>query len=176
MRKQLLIIPLVLFFLLIGVFLYLLLIERNPSELPSALINREAPEFEATSLFDENLFVSNKDFGNEITLVNFFATWCFPCRKEHPFIEKLSNESGIKLIGINYKDKNTKTKKWLKELGNPYAKVGIDKDGNIGIDWGLYGIPETYVVDKNGIIKYKYVGPITKKTYKKFYSLIKEIK
>ena len=74
------------------------------------------------------------------------------------------------------RDCGTKTKKWLKELGNPYAKVGIDKDGNIGIDWGLYGIPETYVVDKNGIIKYKFVGPITKKTYKKFYSLIKEIK
>ena len=163
MKKQLFVIPFVVFFLIISVFLYLLLIERNPSELPSVLINKKAPNFKTTSLFDENLIVSNKEFTDEITLVNFFATWCLPCKEEHPFIKKLSSEPGIKVIGINYKDENNKAKKWLKELGNPYTKVGIDKNGSIGIDWGLYGIPETYVVDKNGIIKYKYIGPITKK-------------
>ena len=166
MKKQLFVIPFVVFFLIISVFLYLLLIERNPSELPSVLINKKAPNFKTTSLFDENLIVSNKEFTDEITLVNFFATWCLPCKEEHPFIKKLSSEPGIKVIGINYKDENNKAKKWLKELGNPYTKVGIDKNGSIGIDWGLYGIPETYVVDKNGIIKYKYIGPITKKNIK----------
>ena len=176
MKKQLFVIPSVVFFLIISVFLYLLLIERNPSELPSVLINKKAPNFKTTSLFDENLIVSNKEFTDEITLVNFFATWCLPCKEEHPFIKKLSSEPGIKLIGINYKDENSKAKKWLKELGNPYTKVGIDKNGSIGIDWGLYGIPETYVVDKNGIIKYKYIGPITKKKYKEFYFQIKKFK
>ena len=91
------------------------------------------------------------------------------------FIKKLSNEPGIKLIGINYKDESKIAKKWLNEMGNPYSKVGVDKNGSIAIDWGLYGIPETYVVDKNGIVQYKYIGPITKKTYKKFYSQIKNL-
>ena len=176
MNKKIFLVPAILFFLLISIFFYLLLIDRDPSELPSMLINKEAPQFKAESLFDEKTIISNTEFGKEIVLVNFFATWCLPCRTEHKFIKKLSNEPGIKLIGINYKDKNEIAKKWLNEMGNPYSKVGIDKNGSIAIDWGLYGIPETYVVDKNGIVQYKYVGPITKKTYKQFYSQIKKIK
>ena len=175
MNKKIFLVPAVLFFLLIGVFFYLLLIDRDPSELPSVLINKEAPQFKAESLFDKKIIISNTEFGEEIVLINFFATWCSPCREEHQFIKKLSNEPGIKLIGINYKDKNKIAKKWLNEMGNPYSKVGVDKNGSIAIDWGLYGIPETYVVDKNGIVQYKYIGPITKKTYKKFYSQIKSL-
>tara|TARA_Y100000590_G_scaffold424287_1_gene530977 strand:+ start:93 stop:626 length:534 start_codon:yes stop_codon:yes gene_type:complete len=176
MNKKIFLVPAILFFLLISVFFYLLLIDRDPSELPSMLINKEAPQFKAESLFDEQSIISNTEFGEEIVLVNFFATWCLPCRAEHQFIKKLSNEPGIKLIGINYKDKNEIAKKWLNEMGNPYSKVGVDKNGSIAIDWGLYGIPETYVVDKNGIVQYKYIGPITKKTYKQFYSKIKKLK
>ena len=175
MNKKIFLVPAVLFFLLISVFFYLLLIDRDPSELPSVLINKEAPQFKAESLFDEKIIISNTEFGEEIVLINFFATWCLPCREEHPFIKKLSNEPGIKLIGINYKDKKNIAKKWLNEMGNPYSKVGVDRNGRIAIDWGLYGIPETYVVDKNGIVQYKYIGPITKKTYKKFYSQIKKL-
>ena len=175
MNKKIFLVPAVLFFLLISVFFYLLLIDRNPSELPSVLINKEAPQFKAESLFDKKIIISNTEFGEEIVLINFFATWCLPCREEHQFIKKLSNEPGIKLIGINYKDKSTIAKKWLNEMGNPYSKVGVDRNGRIAIDWGLYGIPETYVVDKNGIVQYKYIGPITKKTYKKFYSQIKSL-
>ena len=175
MNKKIFLVPAVLFFLLISVFFYLLLIDRNPSELPSVLINKEAPQFKAESLFDEKIIISNTEFGEEIVLINFFATWCSPCREEHQFIKKLSNEPGIKLIGINYKDESKIAKKWLNEMGNPYSKVGVDKNGSIAIDWGLYGIPETYVVDKNGIVQYKYIGPITKKTYKKFYSQIKKL-
>jgi len=176
MNKKIFLVPAILFFLLISIFFYLLLIDRDPSELPSMLINKEAPQFKAESLFDEKTTISNTEFGKEIVLVNFFATWCLPCRTEHKFIKKLSNEPGIKLIGINYKDKNEIAKKWLNEMGNPYSKVGVDKNGSIAIDWGLYGIPETYVVDKNGIVQYKYIGPITKKTYKQFYSQIKKLK
>ena len=175
MNKKIFLVPAVLFFLLISVFFYLLLIDRNPSELPSVLINKEAPQFKAESLFDEKIIISNTEFGEEIVLINFFATWCLPCREEHQFIKKLSNEPGIKLIGINYKDKKKIAKKWLNEMGNPYSKVGVDRNGRIAIDWGLYGIPETYVVDKNGIVQYKYIGPITKKTYKRFYSQIKNL-
>ena len=175
MNKKIFLIPAILFFLLISVFSYLLFIDRDPSELPSVLINKEAPQFKAESLFDEKIIISNTEFGEEIVLINFFATWCFPCREEHQFIKKLSNEPGIKLIGINYKDESKIAKKWLNEMGNPYSKVGVDRNGRIAIDWGLYGIPETYVVDKNGIVQYKYIGPITKKTYKRFYFQIKNL-
>ena len=105
MNKKIFLVPAVLFFLLISVFFYLLLIDRDPSELPSVLINKEAPQFKAESLFDEKIIISNTEFGEEIVLINFFATWCLPCREEHQFIKKLSNGPGIKLIGINYKDK-----------------------------------------------------------------------
>ena len=100
-------------------------------------------------------------------LVNFFATWCIPCRAEHSFIEKLSKDKNIKVIGINYKDDSQKTIAWLKDLGNPYDIIALDKDGMIGLDWGVYGLPETFIVNKNSVITYKQVGPITKKIYKK---------
>ena len=176
MKKYLLLIPPVIFFIIFTIFFYLLIIERNPSTLPSVFINKKAPIFKTMSLYDNKILVSNREFGNEIVLVNFFATWCVPCKDEHRFIKKLSNEHEIKIIGINYKDKSDITKKWLKELGNPYEKVGIDKNGNIGIEWGVYGIPETYIVDKNSIVKYKYVGPINKQTYKKIVSQIHKLK
>ncbi len=176
MKKKIYFLPSILFFLIIFVFFYLLIIERNPNELPSTLINKKPPNFKAISLFNDNSFVTNSDLTGEITLVNFFSSWCLPCKEEHPFIKKLSNQPGIKLIGINYKDDDTKAKKWLEELGNPFDMIGKDKNGRIGIDWGLYGVPETYIIDKNGIIKYKYIGPINKKNYKKFYSKIKQFR
>ena len=120
-------------------------------------------------------FISIEEFGSEIVLVNFFATWCKPCRDEHIFIQRFSEENKIKVIGINYKDDSEKTIKWLKKLGNPYSIVAIDKKGKIAINWGVYGIPETFIVNSKGIIKYRHVGPITKKIYKKINQKIKEI-
>ena len=108
-------------------------------------------------------------------MVNFFATWCKPCCDEHIYIKRFSNEKGIRVIGINYKDNSKKTIKWLKNLGNPYSDVPIDKYGRIAIDWGVYGIPETFVINSKGIIKYRHIGPITKKIYKKIDLLIKAI-
>ena len=175
MKKQLLIIPSIFFFLILLTFFYLLTIERNPSELPSNLLDKNVPKFEAESLLKNEKFISSKEFGNEIMLVNFFATWCKPCREEHIFIKRFSNEKEIKVVGINYKDNPKKAIRWLKNLGNPYSDVPIDKNGRIAIDWGVYGIPETFIVNSKGIIKYRHVGPITKKIYKKINLLIKEM-
>ena len=176
MKKQLLIIPSILFVLIVSTFFYLLIIERNPLELPSNLLDINVPNFEAESLLKNENFVSSKEFGNEIILVNFFATWCGPCRDEHVYIERFANEKGIRVIGINYKDSSGNAIEWLKNLGNPYSDVPVDKNGRIAIDWGVYGIPETFIVNSKGIIKYRHVGAITKKIYKKINLLIKEIK
>ena len=175
MKKQLLIIPSILFVLILSTFFYLLITERNPSELPSNLLEKNVPNFDTNSLLKNENFVSSKEFGNEIILVNFFATWCGPCRDEHVYIKRFSNEKGIRVIGINYKDNPDSAIKWLKNLGNPYSDVPLDDNGRIAIDWGVYGIPETFIVNSKGIIKYRHVGPITKKIYKKINLLIKEM-
>ena len=175
MKKQLLILPAIFFLLILLIFFYLLIIDRNPSELPSTLLDKNVPRFETVSLLKEKKFVSSDIFGKEIKLVNFFATWCKPCRDEHSYIKRFSNQEGIEVIGINYKDSTQKTIEWLKELGNPYSNVAVDKNGRIAIDWGVYGIPETFIVDSKGVIKYRHVGPITGKIYKKINLIINEI-
>jgi len=174
MKKKILIFPFITFLFILIVFFYLLVIERDPSELPSVLIDKKVPTFETEYLLNKKKFISKNEFGSEITLVNFFATWCGPCRDEHIYIKRLSNDQGLKIIGVNYKDDPNKAVEWLKELGNPYTEVIVDSKGLIGIDWGVYGIPETYIVNSKGIIKYRLVGPITKKKYNAFYSTIKE--
>ena len=172
MRKQLLIFPSIIFFFVLLVFFYLLLIDRDPKEIPSALIEKKVPNFETQSLLSNKKFISMEEFGYKTTIVNFFATWCKPCREEHRYIKRLSNEKDIKIIGINYKDNSQRTIKWLKELGNPYSNIAIDSNGQIGIDWGVYGLPETFIVNAESIIKYRHVGPITKKVYNTFYSKV----
>ena len=174
MKKQLLILPSLFFLFFLIIFFYLLVIDRNPSELPSALLDKNVPKFETASLLKDEKFISSKEFGNEVLLVNFFATWCKPCRDEHIYIKRFSNEKEIKVIGINYKDNPKKAIQWLKELGNPYTDVAVDKSGRIAIDWGVYGIPETFIVNSKGIIKYRHVGPVTKKIYKKINLIINE--
>jgi cytochrome c biogenesis protein CcmG/thiol:disulfide interchange protein DsbE len=176
MMKRLLIIPFILFILVLSIFFYLLIIERNPLELPSNLLNKNVPNFETESLLKNKNFVSSKEFGNEIVLVNFFATWCKPCRDEHVYIKRFAHEKEIRVIGINYKDNSDNAVDWLKNLGNPYSDIPIDRNGKIAIDWGVYGIPETFIINSKGIIKYRHVGPITKKIYKKINSLIEEIR
>ena len=174
MKKKILALPSVVFFLILSIFFYLLIIDRNPSEIPSNLLNKNVPIFEAESLFKDKKFISSNEFKDEIILVNFFATWCKPCRDEHVYIKRFTNERDIKVIGINYKDNTEKTIKWLKDLGNPYKDILIDKNGKIAIDWGVYGIPETFIINSNGIIKYRHVGPITNKIYKKINLIINQ--
>ena len=161
--------------LILITFFYLLTIDRNPNEIPSNLLNKNIPVFQTDSLFNEEKFISSKEFTNEVIIVNFFATWCKPCRDEHPYIKKFSMKK-IKIIGINYKDNSTKTIQWLKKLGNPYSSIAIDRNGRIAIDWGVYGIPETFVIDRHGTIKYRHVGQITSKSYKKINLLINGLK
>ena len=173
MKKQLFKIPLVFFLFILSIFLYLLVIDRNPSEIPSNLLNKDAPKFETKSLLNSEKFFSDKEFGNEPIIVNFFATWCKPCRDEHVYIKSFANE--VKVIGINYKDDPEKAILWLEEFGNPYSNVAIDKRGKIAIDWGVYGIPETFLINSNGIIHYRHVGPITQSIYKKISLMIANI-
>ena len=174
MKKNLFIFPLIIFFFIILVFSYFLITKKDPSELTSALINKKAPIFKTTSLFDDKTIFSEEIFGNQTTIINFFSTWCIPCRTEHSFIKKLSNDKNIKVIGVNYKDDSQKTIAWLEELGNPYDLIALDMNGSIGLDWGVYGLPETFIVNKNSVITYKQVGPITKKIYSKFYQKVQE--
>ena len=174
MIKKILVLPSVVFFLILSIFFYLLIIDRNPSEIPSNLLNKNVPIFEAESLFKDKKFISSNEFKDEIVLVNFFATWCKPCRDEHVYIKRFTNEREIKVIGINYKDNTEKTIKWLKDLGNPYKDILIDKNGKIAIDWGVYGIPETFIINSNGIIKYRHIGPITNKIYTKINLIINQ--
>ena len=174
-KKKLYQLPFLLFVIILLIFFYLLIIDRTPSKIPSALLNKSVPVFEANSLLIDDKFHSPNEFTKEITLVNFFATWCKPCRAEHIYIQRFATNNQLKVIGINYKDNSEKTIQWLKKLGNPYSNIAIDNNGKIAIDWGVYGIPETFVVDSKGIIKYRHVGPVTKKVYKKINMIIAEL-
>ena len=174
MRKYFLSAPLIIFFCMMLVFFYFLIIKRDPSELPSVLINQKAPTFKTTTLFDNKPFIFEEESGQQTVIVNFFATWCIPCREEHPYISKLSKEKNIAVIGVNYKDNPQEAIQWLNELGNPYSKVAVDSNGRIGLDWGVYGLPETFIVNENNIIIYKQVGPITNDKYDDFYMQIED--
>jgi len=173
MRNKIPKLPLIFFLIVLSVFLYLLLIERNPSDVPSAFLNKNFPKFETKSLFDKEKVISQNNLKDRIVLVNFFASWCKPCRDEHIYIKKISDNEKIKLIGINYKDNKSKAQKWLKKYENPYSEVAIDKNGKIAIDWGVYGIPETFIINSKGIVKFRHVGPINEDIYKKIIFIIK---
>ncbi len=175
-KKKFFIIPLLLFSLILITFFYLLLLDRNPSTIPSSLLNKKFPSFETDYLLKEGKFLSSSEIESELVLVNFFATWCKPCREEHKYIQLIKKEKNVKIIGINYKDNSKKTIQWLKELGNPYYSIATDKTGRVSIEWGVYGIPETFIIDKSGLIKYRLVGAINKKRYKEISSLIDKFK
>ena len=176
LKKEILLLPLIIFLFILITFFYLLKIERNPSEIPSNLINKNVPILEAESLLKKDTFISSQEFGREIIIVNFFATWCKPCRDEHKFIKRFSSKNKIRVIGINYNDNSKKTVQWLKKLGNPYSNIPLDKNGSIAIEWGVYGIPETFIVNSNSMIKYRHVGPINKNVYNKIIKMIKNMK
>ncbi len=126
-------------------------------------------------MLEDKIFISPGEFRNETTLEIFLSTWCKPCFDEHPYLKKLSDERGLKIIGINYKDDSKRAVKWLEKLGNPYSNVLLDPNARLGIDWGVYGLPETFIVNSNGVIKYRLVGPITKKNYDAFVLKVKEV-
>lgn len=146
-----------------GFFLWGLDPTRNPSEIPSVLIKQPAPSFDLPAIdglgtpgFSRSDLVSN----SAPVIVNVFASWCVPCRAEHAVLTRLVRENQVRLFGINYKDKPEDASRWLAELGNPYERIGSDLDGRAGIEWGLTGVPETFIVGGDGTVLYRYVGPI----------------
>ena len=139
-------------------------LNKKDKTLNSPLLNKPIPEINLDSLKNEKL--NESDFKKEILLVNFFASWCVPCIVEHDFLFELKKQKPIKIYGINYKDDIENLQIWLEKLGNPYSKIGIDKTGITGINWGVNGIPESFLIDKNGIIKHKINGVINEKQIK----------
>jgi len=132
----------------------------NPQILPSALIDEPAPQFDLPPLPGRQQGFSTADLKGHVSLVNTFASWCAPCRMEHPVLNKLAALKRVPIYGIDYKDQGEAGGKWIETLGDPYTKIGADT-GRVGIDWGVYGVPETFVVDRNGRIRYKHVGPLS---------------
>lgn len=143
-----------------GYYLYQVNAGKDISEIPSALIDKPAPEFALPPLEGFGPGFARADLGGKVTLVNAFASWCIPCRAEHPILMRMAKD-GVAIFGLNIRDKPEDAARFLKELGNPYARIGRDERGRVSIDWGIYGYPETFVVDKAGRIRYRHVGPIT---------------
>jgi cytochrome c biogenesis protein CcmG/thiol:disulfide interchange protein DsbE len=134
---------------------------RDPSTVPSALIGRPAPAFDWAPVKGRSLGLATVDLKGEVSLVNVFASWCVACREEHPLLMCLASEGTVPIHGLNYKDKPDDAARWLDTMGDPYTRTGADLDGWVAIDWGVYGVPETYVVDREGHIAFKQIGPIT---------------
>lgn len=147
----------------------------NPRELPSTLIDQAAPRFRAPTLNNPDKMVTERIFLGNITLFHVWATWCSVCRLEHSFLVELSKQKNIRLIGLNYKDQRKKALYWL-EKASPYTEVVYDHSGKIGMDWGVYGTPETFVIDRQGIIRYKYTGMLTVQIWQdKFLPILKKL-
>ncbi len=159
MGRAIYILPVAVAALLVAVFLWALDPERDPSLVPSPLIDKPVPAFRVPSLGGGG-DLTEVAFAGRVTVFNVFASWCIPCRAEHPLLMEIARAGKAQVIGLNYKDKPAEAKAWLKELGNPYASIGADRDGRAGIEWGVYGVPESFVIDSAGRIRYKHVGPI----------------
>ena len=159
-RIVLAVLPLLVLVGLVAVFA--MNMERDPSLVRSVLINKPAPQFALAAVAGTGVEgFDTASLVGEVTVVNVFASWCIPCRDEHPLIERLKAETGVRIFGINQRDAADNAVKFLTELGNPYDRIGGDTDNRVSIDWGVYGVPETFVVDAEGVITFKHVGPLT---------------
>ena len=154
--------PLAIFILMVGLLAYGL--GLDPKKVPSPLIDKPAPAFSLARLHAPQQQISNKDLLGEVWVLNVWASWCVACRAEHEFVTRLAQMELVKVIGLNYKDKSVDENGWLQQWGDPYSASLMDTDGRIGIDWGVYGVPETFIVDKRGFIKHKIIGPINQGT------------
>lgn len=169
------------FLIPLGLFVVLVIflaigLNRNPREVPSPLIDKPAPPFEVPQLGDPTKTFAPKDMLGKVWLFNVWASWCVSCREEHPVLVKYAKSHGVTIIGLDYKDLREDGMRWLRQFGDPYVLSAMDADGRVGIDYGVYGVPETYLIDKAGIIRYKHIGPITPEAMDtKILPLIKEL-
>ncbi len=138
-------------------------LNRNPSTIPSALIGQQVPQFALSAVQGRALGLSSADLIGEVSLVNVFASWCVACREEHPVFMQIKTENLVPIHGLNYKDRPDDAAKWLNTKGDPYTRTGADLNGRVAIDWGVYGVPETFVITKNGDIAHKHIGAVTPK-------------
>ncbi len=153
------VIPLVFFVLMAGLLGFGL--SLDPKKVPSPLIDKSAPAFSLAMLDDPSRKLSTADMLGQVWVLNVWASWCVSCRAEHAVITELANRNLVTVVGLNYKDAPDDAERWLEQFGNPYATSVIDRDGRVGIDWGVYGVPETFVIGADGVIKYKHIGPVT---------------
>ena len=163
--KQRFLIPLGAFFVLV-IFLAIGL-TRDPRDLPSPLKDKPAPAFTLPQLAAADRSFSPADMKGKVWLLNVWASWCVSCRQEHPLLVSFSKEGKLPVVGLNYKDQLPDAKNWLAKFGDPYVLSAVDADGRVGIDYGVYGVPETYVIDKAGMIRMKHTGPITPESLQK---------
>ena len=163
MRRLLYLLPAGLFVVLALYFAWALRPGHDPRVLPSALIDKEAPAFELAALNGTGT-LSRDGLRGQPVVINFFASWCAPCRIEHPVLMRLARQEKIPLYGIAYKDKPEDSARFLSQLGDPYRAIGLDRDGRTGLDFGAYGVPETYVLDANGRVRKRFVGPLSVET------------
>lgn len=162
MRRLAFLVPLLALVLLAAGFAVALLGDYDPHTLPSALIDRPAPDFTLPGLAGvDEAALSTADLGGGVVLLNFFASWCTPCLAEHPLLTRLSDELGFTLYGIAYQDEPADTVAWLSRNGNPFDRVAVDAAGRVAIDWGLAGVPETFVIDAGGRVRFRHAGPLT---------------
>ncbi len=155
--------PLIMVAIMIPVFVIGL--SRDPTEVPSPLLNKPAPEFELPSLKDPARTVGSADYACQMALVNVCATWCVGCRQEHDYLLKLESETDIPIYGLNWRDHRGDALAWLRQLGDPYVASAFDEDARVGIDWGVYGAPETFLISPDGIVLYKHISPLTEEVW-----------
>jgi len=163
--NKLLLVPLALFIALV-VFLFVGL-GRDPHEVPSPLINKTAPAFQLPQLKEPAKTFSAQEMRGKVWLLNFWGTWCIACREEHPLLVEYARTGLIPIYGVDYKDDRSAGLQWLAEFGDPYAAIAFDVDGRTSIDYGVYGAPETFLIDKHGVIRFKQIGPITRDVWEK---------
>ncbi|MCP4765947.1 MAG: DsbE family thiol:disulfide interchange protein [Gammaproteobacteria bacterium] len=168
------ILPLVVFFLMVGLLWRGL--SLDPKLVPSPLIDKQAPAFSLVMLEDQSRSLSTADLAGQVWVLNVWASWCVSCRAEHEVITALAGRNLVTVVGLNYKDEPADATRWLQQFGNPYAVSVVDRDGRVGIDWGVYGVPETFVIGADGLIKYKHIGPVTHESLEqKIMPVLKEL-
>lgn len=162
-------------FLVLAVFLGVGL-KLNPREVPSPLVGKAAPAFNLPLLADPAVQLASEQMKGQVWVLNVWASWCVPCLAEHPYVTRLASTPGVKVVGLNYKDKPADAQAWLRKHGDPYTHIVADRDGRVGIDYGVYGVPETFIIDRAGVIRHKQIGPITPEVLRdKLLPLLKEL-